>query len=227
MAEELGKFADILENAEDFESALQKLVCETFTEHQRIIFNGNGYADEWKQEAHARGLSNHSNTAESLPTYVSQKNIDLVTKHGIYTESEFRARYDIHLEAYCKIVRIEAKTMIDMVMHQILPAALRYSSDLAAGVANKRLAIGEDFKAITETSLTSRISKCCDSLYEKSENLYQLLKRVPDGNKEAADYYCDEIIPVMNEIREDADLLEKLTARSYWPYPLYSDILFY
>ena len=227
MAEELRQFADILENADNFDEALQKIVCDALTAHRRIIFNGNGYADAWQEEAAKRGLSNLPCAAKALPAYMSQRNIDLVTKHRIYTESEYRARYDIHLEAYCKIIRIEAKTMIDMVMHQILPAALKYSSDLAAGIANKRQAIGSDFKAVTETSLTSRISQCCDSLYEKSESLYQKLKHVPESNKEAADYYSDVIVPRMKDIRDDADLLEKLTAKSYWPYPLYSDILFY
>ena len=151
MAEELHKFADILEKADDFDKALQKLVCETLTKHKRIIFNGNGYSDEWQTEAAKRGLSNLSCTAKALPTYISQKNIDLVTKHGIYTESEFHARYEIHLEAYNKIIRIEAKTMVDMVMHEILPAALRYSSDLATGIINKRNALGSGLKALTES----------------------------------------------------------------------------
>ena len=124
MAEELGKFADILENAENFDAALQKLVCDTLTQHQQIIFNGNGYSDEWKEEAARRGLSNHTNTAHALPTYISQKNIDLVTKHGIFTESEFRARYEIHMQSYKKVIAIEARTCVDMVLHQILPAAL-------------------------------------------------------------------------------------------------------
>ena len=227
MAEELSQFADILESAEDFDATLQKLVCDTLTAHQRIIFNGNGYSDEWKQEAARRGLSNLPNTAKALPTYISQKNIDLVTKHGIFTESEYRARYEIHLESYNKLINIEAKTMVDMVMHQILPAALRYSSDLAAGINRKREAMGSDVKAIVETSLTKRISDCCDALYENSEKLYAHLKHVPSDSKEAADYYSDVIVPGMQAVRKNADLLEKLTAKSYWPYPLYSDLLFY
>lgn len=227
MAEELRQFADILENADDFDKALQKLVCETLTAHKRIIFNGNGYSDDWQCEAQKRGLSNLTCTAKALPTYVSQKNIDLVTKHGIYTESEFRARYEIHLEAYNKIIRIEARTMVDMVMHEILPAALRYSADLAAGINGKKQAFGSDIKAHVETALTKRISDCCDRLYENSEKLYNDLKNIPRNNKEAADYYSDVITADMRMVRKDADLLEKLTAKSYWPYPLYSDILFY
>ena len=227
MAEELKQFADILENADDFDQALQKLVCETLTNHSRIIFNGNGYSDEWQAEAKKRGLSNLPCTAKALPAYVTPKNIDLVTKHGIYTESEFRARYEIHLEAYNKIIRIEARTMVDMVMHEILPAALRYSSDLATSINQKRSALGKNVKAMVESSLTARISECCDRLYENSEKLYQDLKHVPAENKAAADYYNDVIVPGMRTVRKDADTLEKLTAKSYWPYPLYSDILYY
>jgi len=224
MAEELGKFADILENAEDFDSALQKLVCDTFTEHQRIIFNGNGYAEQWKQEAKQRGLSHHSNTAQALPTYVSQKNIDLVTKRGIFTESEFRARYEIHLQSYKKIVAIEGRTCVDMALHQILPAALHYSSDLAKAILDKK-ALGISCK--TEQALAERISTTCDSLYEKVTKLSEKLRFIPDDTEAAADYMSREILPAMESLRADADTLEQLTDKTYWPYPTYSDILFY
>ena len=227
VAEELQQFADVLENADDFDSALQKLVCETLTNHKRIIFNGNGYSEEWQQEAAQRGLSNLPCTATALPAYTSRKNIDLVTRHGIYTETEFHARYEIHLEAYNKIMRIEAKTMVDMVMHEILPAALRYASDLTAGIVNKRNALGADAKFLTESVLANRISECCDRLYENSEKLYSDIKHVPAGNQKAADYYSNVIVADMQAVRKDADFLEKLTAKSYWPYPQYSDILFY
>ncbi len=227
MAEALSQFADILENADDFDYTLQKLVCETLTAHQRIIFNGNGYSQQWQDEAARRGLSNLSSTAKALPAYISKKNIDLVTKHGIFTEAEFRARHEIHLQAYNKMINIEARTMIDMVMHQILPAALAYSSDLAASINYKRQAIGNSVKALSETSLTKRLSECCDTLYKKSEALYAKLKHVPIDSEEASHYYSDVIVPGMEAIRKDADLLEKLTAKSHWPYPTYSDLLFY
>ncbi len=227
MAEELSKFADILEQADDFDATLQKLVCDAFTDHQRIIFNGNGYSQDWQEEAARRGLSNLPSTAKALPTYIAQKNIDLVTKHGIFTEAEFRARYEIHLQSYNKLINIEARTMVDMVMHQILPAALQYSSDLAAGINRKRDASNGSIQANAETVLTKRISECCDRLYEETEQLYEHLKHVPEESCEAANYYCDVITKGMESVRKDADLLEKLTAKSYWPYPLYSDLLFY
>ena len=224
MAEELGKFADILEQAEDRDAALQKLVCDAFTEHQRVIFNGDGYSEEWKEEARRRGLSNLASTAQAMPAYISQKNIDLVTKHGIYTETELRARYEIHLDTYSKHVRIEAKTMVDMVMHQILPASLNYSSDLAKSVSRK-MQLGLNPKA--DRDLAQRLTVLCDELYDKCERLAADLKKVPNGTLPAAQYFDKVIVGEMEALRRVADKLEKLTAKSYWPYPIYSDILFY
>ena len=224
MAEQLSRFADVLEQAEDFDAALQKLVCDALTEHQRIIFNGDGYSDSWKEEAARRGLSNLTSTAQALPAYVSTKNIDLFTRHGIFTETEFRARYEIHLENYRKIINIEGRTMVDMALHQILPAAMAYSSDLAKAVARKE-ALG--IPAGTEKKLCKRLSVACESVYEKCEKLHEVLKSVPKGSQETANYHNDVTVPLMQALCKDADLLEKLTAKSYWPYPTYSDILYY
>ena len=224
MAEELCQFADILEKAENFDEALQELVCKTFTDHQRIIFNGNGYSDEWTEEAQRRGLSNLHNTAVALPTYVSQKNIDLVTRHGVYTESEFRARYEIHLEAYVKLIRIESKTMVDMSLHQILPAAMKYSSSLADSLLKKK-ELG--IPAEAESQLVRRISTVLDSLYEKAEKLATDIKAIPKNSFDATQYCANTLVPEMKSLRKDADLLEKLTDKAYWPYPIYSDILYY
>jgi len=224
MSEELGQFADELENAEDFDSALQALVCRVLTEHQRIIFNGNGYSDEWKAEAQRRGLSNLNSTAKCLPSYISQKNIDLVTKHGIFNEAEYLARHEIHLEAYCKNVNIEALTSIDMVLHQILPAAMTYSRDLCEGIlAKDKLGIS----CAAERSLAKRLSDTTDRLYENCEKLRSDLKNVPAQAEEAVAYYHDVIVAGMDGVRQDADLLEQLTDKKYWPYPTYSDLLFY
>jgi len=225
MAEELSKFADILENAEDFDVALQKLVCDAFTAHQRILFNGNGYSDEWKEEARLRGLSNLSATAEALQSYTSDKSIALVTKRGIYTEAEYRARYEIHLDAYCKLINIEARTSVDMVMQQILPAAMHYSSDLAKAISRKA-AIG--IGAAAERDLLNRLSKHTDALYNQCEKLRADLAQIPRGNNQAAaDYFHAVIVADMDALRLEADILEQLTDKSYWPYPTYSDILFY
>ena len=224
MAEELGKFADILEQAEDFDAALQKLVCDTLTAHQRIIFNGNGYSPEWEAEAARRGLSNLRNTAEALPTYVSPKNIDLVTRRGVYTEAEFRARYEIHLQSYRKVISIEARTCTDMVMHQILPAAISYSEQLAKTLLEKK-SLGITAKA--ETALLERISAATDSLYDNCQHLQQQLEAIPEENEQAVAYCSQQLVPAMEALRQDADLLEQLTDKSFWPYPTYSDLLFY
>ena len=224
MAEELGKFADILEKAENFDTALQKLVCDALTEHKRIIFNGNGYSDEWPVEAGKRGLSNLRSTAECLPSYVCEKNVDLVTRHGIFTEAEFRARYEIHLETYAKIIAIEARTSVDMIQHQILPAALRYTGDLCRDVQAKA-ALGAGCKA--EKALIEKLSATTDSLFEKLSALKDHLTAVPADSQEAANYYHDVILADMASARADADLLETITDKSYWPYPPYSDLLFY
>ncbi|MCI7808088.1 glutamine synthetase III [bacterium] len=224
MAEELGKFADVLEKAEDFDAALQTLICKTLTEHSRIIFGGNGYSEEWKQEAARRGLSNLPSTAEALPTYISDKNIDLVTRHGIFTEAEFRARYTIHMEAYNKIMGIEARTMVDMATHQILPAALRYTRDLCDG-ANAKKALGASCRA--ESGLIQELSCHTDALYDAIGALKSALDSVPGSTEAAADFYRHRVIPAMNELRSEADILEAMTDKSYWPYPTYSDLLFY
>lgn len=224
MAEELCKFADELEQADDFDAALQKLVCKAFTDHQRIIFNGNGYSDDWKNEAALRGLSNLPSTAVCMQSYLSDKNIHLVTSHGIFTESEFRARYAIQLEAYCKIVRIEARTSIDMVMQQILPAATSYTSSLCDTVIAKQK-IGASCRA--EQSLIGRLSASTDALFEKCEKLRTDLLSIPSSIEDASLYYHEVILEDMDAVRKEADLLEQITDKSRWPYPTYSDLLFY
>ena len=224
MAEELSLFADVLEQAKDRDAALQKLVRDTFIRHQRIIFNGDGYSREWKDEAARRGLSNFDSTAKALPNYVQPKNIELMTRHGIYTEAELRARYDIHLDTYTKNVRIEARTMVDMVMHQLLPAGMQYSSELSESVLRKQQ-IGCD--AFADKDLAARICRHCHDLYERTEKLAEDLKHIPDGNLAAAQYYGDVIVTGMSLVRQTADKLERLTARNHWPYPIYSDLLFY
>ena len=224
MAEELGKFADELEKAEDFDSALQNLVCRAFTEHSRIIFNGNGYSQAWEEEAQRRGLSNLRSTAQALPAYVAQKNIDLVTRHGIFTENEFRARHEIHLEAYCKIMRIEAQTMLDMAMRQILPAVSRYTGDLCQRVELKqKLYVGRN----AEMALVHQLSEGMDALYEACNKLKEDLCGIAGTGEDGALYYREVISKDMDILRKLADDLEVITDKSYWPFPTYSDILFY
>ena len=224
MAEELSKFADILENAEDFDAALHKLVTDTFRQHQRILFNGNGYSDEWCEEAARRGLSNLRSTTQAMPKYVSDKNVELVTKHGIFSESEFRARNEIHLETYHKILNIEAKATADIAMRQILPAVSKYCADLASRIVTKT-SIG--CRCDAERALAAQLSDDIDQLYHNCETLCKNLKAIPTSSIEAANYCYEVIVPAMNAVRKEADALELITDKTYWPFPTYSDILFY
>ena len=225
MAEELGKFADALEKAEDFDATLQTLICDALTNHQRIIFNGNGYSSEWTLEAARRGLSNYPSTNAALPSYISEKNLDLVTRRRIFSAEEFRARYEIHLEAYVKTVRIEARTMVDMIRKQILPAVFDYTRDLAQSVALKQAA-GVPCKS--ETELLNRLSTTADRLYETCEAMNTHVQNIPtEQDLRRADYCHDVLLRDMAYARKDADTLEALVGKSRWPYPTYSDLLFY
>ena len=224
MAEELKQFADELEQAEDFDKALHELVCRTFTEHQRIIFDGNGYSEEWKQEAARRGLSNYPSTAECMQSFLSEKNIRLVTGHGIFTETEFRARHAIQLETYNKTVNIEARTMVDMALHQILPAALGYTGELCRTIRSKQ-ELGLTCRA--ESALVRQLSENTDGLYDSIEALRSALDSIPADRAEASMAYHETVVPAMTRLRRHADLLEQLTDKSHWPYPTYSDLLFY
>ena len=199
-------------------------MCRTFTEHQRIIFDGDGYSQEWEEEAAARGLSNFRSTAEALPNYISQKNIDLVTKRGIFSESEYRARYEIHTATYCKIMRIEAQTCANMAIRQILPAVSSYAGDLYERIARKdKLCL----PCKAETALAGKLSTGIDALYAACEQLKKDIASVPSNNEEAAAYYHSVVAKDMAAVRAQADALELITDNSYWPFPTYSDILFY
>ena len=224
MAEELGKFADILEKADNFDEALHELVAATFRDHLRIIFSGNGYSDEWKEEAARRGLSNFPSTADCLPSYLAEKNVALVTKHRIFTDAEFHARHAIYVEAYNKIVRIEARTTVDMAMRQILPAVLHYSRKLSEGLVSKQ-SLGLTCRSDSE--LLRRISSLADDLYENCEELKAKLDTIPGNENDAAQYNRNVIIPAMDSIRNAADALETLTDKSLWPFPTYADLLYY
>ena len=224
MAEELRQFADVLEKAADFDTALHDLVCKAFTDHQRIIFDGNGYSEEWKQEAARRGLSNYPSTAECMSAYITQKNIDLVTSHGIFTENEFRARHAIQLETYNKTVNIEALTMVDMALHQILPAALAYCRDLCDGIRSKK-ELGVSCRA--ESALVLDLSDATDRLYDCIQVLHEALDAVPTATEAATTHFHSAVVPAMKTLRIQADRLEQLTDKSRWPYPTYSDLLFY
>ena len=227
IAEELSQFADILEKADDFQSALQTLLHDTFTAHQRIIFNGNGYDESWVQEAKRRGLANLRDTVDCMPAYIDKKNIDLFTRHAILTETEMRARYEIHLENYCKVSAIEAHTLLEMAMRGVLPAVVRYSGDLAKGMAHKQEAQFSDLCRI-EKYLIQELGIQGGQLLDVCQSLSQALENAPaaDSGIDAARYYRSEIVTRTQKAGELIGQLESLVDAKAWPYPTYADILF-
>ena len=227
MAEELGQFADRLEKAEDFQSALQELLQETFTAHQRIIFNGNGYDDAWVAEAARRGLANLRDTVDCMPAYIDRKNVDLFTKHAVLTETAMRARYEIHLENYCTVSAIEANTLLEMAMRGVLPAVARYTGDLAKGMAHKQEADLAGFCRI-EDYLIRQLSFQGGQLLDVCQSLTKALEDAPaaDSGIDAARYYRDEVGTRTQKAGELISQLESLVDAKAWPYPTYADILF-
>ncbi len=225
MADELGQFADILEQAQDFKSALQTLLHDTFKAHQRIIFNGNGYDDSWAEEAQRRGLSNHRDTVDSMPAYIDPKNISLFTRHDVFSEVEMRARYGIHLENYCKITAIEANTLLSMIRRNIFPAVSRYTSDLARAVQRKK-ALYLDCSA--ETDLLQQLMNLNNELYTTAQSMAQALENAPasEGGLASARYYRDVVYALEYKASHLVNELEANTSAEYWPYPTYADILF-
>ncbi len=226
VAEELRQFADELEEAADFNSALHELIKKTIREHKRIIFNGNGYDDEWLEEAARRGLANLRTTPDALPAFISEKSVSLFQTHKVFTKEEIEARYEILLENYCKVLSIEANTMLDMARREILPAASEYSSSLASAAVTKKTmnpaaAVGYEEK----TSL--RISDLTSDMLTKAEELEdELMKAKSCGDTtEEAVYFKDHVLPAMNALRIDGDALETVTSREYWPYPTYGEML--
>jgi len=227
MAEELSQFADILENAEDFNATFNKLIKDTFAAHQRIIFNGNGYEEAWVKEAERRGLANHATTVEALKTYFQPKNAELFEKHGIYTREEFAARSEIHFENYCKTMCIEASTMVDMVKRDIYPACCIFMRTVADTIVAKRAAIS-DIDCSMEETLLRRLTELSTEMMNECKALEKAQSEIPAGVSlaEEATYYNDVIFAGMKKMRAAADELEIITGSSYWPYPNYSDILF-
>ena len=223
MAEELQQFADELEPSADFQGDLQKLIRRVFTEHQRIIFNGNGYDGNWIAEAERRGLSNLRSTADALPAYIQPKNIDLFVKHGVYTEEEVRARYEIHVENYRTVLSIEASTMIDMIRHEILPAVSGFAAELCERGFKKK-ETGSSCRY--ETATAQKLSALTDTLMDGCVKLEADLAAIPSGPEEAMRYCHDVLIPDMTAARETADQLEALTGAKAWPFPVYSELLF-
>lgn len=228
VAEQLRQFADELENAKDFNKALNQLIKRVIKEHKRILFSGNGYTLDWQNEAKQRGLLNLVTTVDALPYYTHVKNVDLFRKHKIYTQTEMEARQEILLQNYNKTLNIEALTMVDMVKKQILPAVLNYQSQLTTLILNKK-AISSNFSCEMEMQTLTSFDQHCAALYKAlsilEKNSVQTAA-IHDTLKQAQSF-VSEVIPWMQAVRKEADALEIIMPHSLWPFPSYTDILFH
>ena len=227
MADELSRFYDELSQAEDFNEALHELVRRTFSEHRRIIFGGNGYEDAWVEEAKRRGLANLANTAQALPKYILPKNIELMTRQGVYSKEEILSRHEIHMEKYCKVIRIEARTLVDMVQHEILDAVSAYEDRLCGTVLRKRQAAPE-ITCHVEKSLASTLAIRNEELLEEVVALKTALETEPAdaAMEERVTYYHEVVEAGMEKVCETVNQLEALTATRDWPYPTFYKLLF-
>ena len=224
VAEALSQFADELEKTDDFNTALGTLIQREIKAHKRIIFNGNGYGEEWPIEAEKRGLLNLKSTPDALPHYTAQKNLDLFKKHGVYTEEEMKSRQEILLEEYAKTIQIEALTSLDMLGKLIIPAAVNYSGKVADSVnAKAKLSI----ECPMEVSLVRELAEKTSLLMKKRNALEESLNAIPEGAEKAAKYYHEVVIPAMEDARRLADALEGKIAKEDYPLPTYGDLLFY
>ncbi len=227
VAESLRLYADELEAAPDFEEALHELIKRVIARHKRIIFSGNGYDDAWISEAQRRGLMNLPSTPDCVPCYLAEKNIELFTRHRVYSETELRSRYQIKLEGYCKLLHIEALTMINMTRKDILPAVSAFSGKLAQTAASK-LSICSELDVSYEMELCAKISGLMTAALTHLEALEGYMSDVDKIKDvlELARFYHDMVLAEMQELRRAVDELEMNTDRSFWPMPSYGDILF-
>ena len=228
VAESLKIYADRLEGADDFEGALHEMIKKTIGDHKRIIFNGNGYDDAWIKEAtEVRGLLNYRTTADCMPHLLDKKNVDMLTSHKVFSVEELHSRCEIMLENYCKTVTIEANTMIDMAKTQIAPAISACAADNAKNAAAKR-ALDPGIACEYETGLVKKLSALADMIVQKVDELESSIMDLHDAKDiiEESAMIRDNVLPKMCELRVACDEAETKTARSYWPFPTYADILF-
>ena len=228
VAESLRVYADRLEKAEDFETALHAMIKKTIQDHKRIIFNGNGYDDAWIKEAtEKRGLLNYRTTADCMPRLLDKKNVDMLTSLGVFSVDELRSRRDIMLENYCKSVVIEANTMVDIARTIISPAIEAYAADLARAASAKK-AVSPALTCGYETALVEKLSRLLDEIGKKAGEMDTALVKLQGAEDIVAEAVMirDTILPVMSELRSPCDKAELMVARSYWPFPTYGDLLF-
>ncbi len=227
VAESFRQFADVLEKAENFDAALATLIKETFSAHRRIIFDGNGYSEEWEREAARRGLSNLRTSVDAYKTFMNEKNVALFSRLGVMSETEMRSREEIYFENYAKIVNIEAQTMTVMAQRNYIPAVETYIARVA-DAAQKKRTVCEDLSIAVEKDIIRRLSAGVAETYGTTERLIKeeaTAAAIPDAKSRAA-YYCEKVIPLMNELRAAVDAMELITDSDLWPVPTYGDLMF-
>ena len=227
VAEELKYFAEELEKARDFESELHDLIKETIQKHKRIIFNGNGYDNSWVEEAEKRGLANLKTTPDALKHLMDTKNVLLFTGHRIFSKEELAARYDIMMENYCKVINIEALTMLDMARKDILPAMSDYCKELAETISSKK-AVCADIDCSYEQETLTNLSSLVSAMYKQVNKLDEDLIKIKSSEDvtEIGDYYKNTILSDMTAIRISSDMMETIASAEKWPYPSYGELLF-
>ncbi|WP_297993496.1 glutamine synthetase III [uncultured Clostridium sp.] len=227
VAEELKQFADTLEKSKDLDKDLNSLIKNTIKNHKRIIFNGNNYSDNWVQEAEKRGLLNLKTTPDALPYFIHSKNVDLFTKHHVFSESELYSRYEILMENYYKTIHIEALTMIDMVKKYIIPSVLSYQGEIAS-IANNKKQLAPTLSCELEEKLLENLSRLGNCLYKKLDVLETSVLNSKNNSDlfEMAKYYRESIFINMQHLRGVVDELETLISKEYWTLPTYSELLF-
>ncbi len=229
VAESLRQYADRLEGAEDFNGELHCLIKDVMKKHKRILFNGNGYDEDWIREAtEVRGLSNYPATPDAIPQMYTPKNLELFRKHNVYSEEEVRIRCDILLDNYCKSINIEALTMVDMARHEILPGVVSYLNELVK-LAIRKKGLGIECDSTFEEEQIKELSGLTTSIMKETDGLEKALSEIKAKGCDITSLsilYKNEILKRMEELRRSADMAEKLTATKYWPYPTYSDLLF-
>ena len=227
VAEELKQFADTLENSTDLDKDLNSLIKNTIKNHKRIIFNGNNYSDNWVQEAEKRGLLNLKTTPDALPYFIHSKNVDLFTKHHVFSESELYSRYEILMENYYKTIHIEALTVIDMVKKYIIPSVLSYQGEIAS-IANNKKQLAPTLSCELEEKLLESLSRLGNCLYKKLDVLETSVLNSKNNSDlfEMAKYYRESIFINMQHLRGVVDELETLISKEHWTLPTYSELLF-
>ena len=227
VADVFSEFADRLEKADDFDNELHSIIKDTISGHKRIIFNGDGYSDEWKAEAKKRGLLNLESTVDALPLLKTEKNITMFEKHGVLSRAEINSRVDIVLENYSKILHIEALTLIEMMNRAVIPAISEYTNRLCTGLINKR-SLGIKFDDLADTEIIARLSAAGTEIYKLTGDLKMAVmsaEKIPDMLERATKYH-DEVLRLMNDIRKYSDSAEAVVTKDCWPYPNYGDLLF-